>query len=247
MNKSLEDQYKIVNGRSEVTHAILTGETRFKKAQKIYSILNNERQLNSAQLLDIGAGSGHIAQAFTNYGCTVESVDLCDLRQVKHGYNFQLYDGTTLPYIDASFDIVITNHVIEHVDSQQDHLDEIYRVLKPGGICYLATPNKFTLMEPHYRLFFLSWPTKALSSFYLKLIKNKVWDIKPLKLSNIQKIAQKRFEIKDISPLILSDPSKYNLDMMPKLHFIFKMIPVSFWKLVSPLLPTMILIMIKKA
>src|SRR3546814_9833619 len=65
-----------------------------------------------------------------------------------------------LPFADDSFDVVLSNHVIEHVGEQPEqlaHLSELRRVLTPGGIGYLAVPNRWMLVEPHYRLAFLSW------------------------------------------------------------------------------------------
>jgi SAM-dependent methyltransferase len=41
--------------------------------------------------------------------------------------------------------------------SSEALLDEVWRVLKPGGLAYLACPNRYSLVEPHYRLPFLSW------------------------------------------------------------------------------------------
>src|SRR3546814_5478078 len=71
------------------------------------------------------------------------------------GYAFQVVDGTTLPYSNDTFDIVVSNHVIEHVgnaDAQRHHLDEIRRVLAPDGVVYFAAPNRWRLVEPHFRL-----------------------------------------------------------------------------------------------
>lgn len=45
-----------------------------------------------------------------------------------------------IPYEDESFDWVIANHVLEHVDDDQEALREIFRVLRPGGSAVLQTP-----------------------------------------------------------------------------------------------------------
>jgi len=49
-------------------------------------------------------------------------------------------DITAMPYGDASFDVVIANHVLEHVDKPAAALSEIHRVLGTGGIAILQTP-----------------------------------------------------------------------------------------------------------
>ena len=239
------EDYQIKNGRSEVTHAILTANTRFLKAKKIESILKHYTHIKNANLLDIGTGSGHIAKKFSELGAKVVSIDLHDLRQEQDGYQFIQVKDQDLPFNDSYFDIVITNHVIEHVEDQQKHLDEIYRVLKPSGVCYLATPSKYTFLEPHYRLLFLSWFNKRGSEIYLKLFKGKVWDIKPLSNIMIKKLINQRFEVNEISTLIMKEPKKYSLDMAPSFHSIFEIIPLTIWKIISPLLPTIILVLKK--
>ncbi len=238
--------YRITNERSEITHAILSADTRYKKAQKIFSILTHFTKIKSAKLLDIGTGSGHIAKAFSNYGSKVCSIDPHDLRVEKIGYEFIQMTGTKIPYREQEFDIVISNHVIEHVEDQKEHLDEIYRVLKPGGIFYLATPSKFTFMEPHYRILFLSWFSRKFSAKYLRLVRNKTWDIQPLTSSMIINLAEKRFDVVELSPHIMHQPKKYSLDMMPGLHFIFEKIPFGLWRMMAPFLPTIILILRKQ-
>jgi hypothetical protein len=40
---------------------------------------------------------------------------------------------------------------------QRHHLSEVRRVMNPTGIGYIAVPNRWMLVEPHYRLAFLSW------------------------------------------------------------------------------------------
>jgi 2-polyprenyl-3-methyl-5-hydroxy-6-metoxy-1,4-benzoquinol methylase len=62
-----------------------------------------------------------------------------------------------LPFPDEYFDVVVSNHVIEHVSDQQLHLSEIARVLKPNGVVYLATPNRLWPWEVHYRVLVLHY------------------------------------------------------------------------------------------
>jgi SAM-dependent methyltransferase len=49
-------------------------------------------------------------------------------------------DATAIPSADNTFDVLICNHVIEHIPSYLIAMKEIYRVLKPGGMAILQTP-----------------------------------------------------------------------------------------------------------
>jgi len=116
-------------------------------------------------------------------GGEVVAVDAHDQREVHEGYEFVKVDDASLPFPDARFDLVVSNHVMEHVGTRADqthHLREIRRVLAPGGFAYLAVPNRWRPVEPHFRLPFLSWLPQKLSDRYVKLSGKGDWyDVEP--------------------------------------------------------------------
>lgn len=59
-------------------------------------------------------------------------------------------DVTCIQFIDNYFDLIICNHVLEHVPDDEKALSELYRVLKPGGICILQTPYSPILRHSFY-------------------------------------------------------------------------------------------------
>lgn len=160
--------------RERLAHAVLDEPSRILKAKKIVELLGQERFLRARRILEIGCGSGVIASTLSKLGnpaLEVHAVDVKDNRLVTDGYSFLLVDGTSLPFETGMFDIVISNHVIEHVgehDAQLHHLSEIYRVLDKPGCAYLAVPNKWRLIEPHYRLPLLSWLPLDVADAYLR-------------------------------------------------------------------------------
>jgi SAM-dependent methyltransferase len=228
-------------------HAQLDLQSRGKKALKIEQILNMKSLAQPIRLLEIGTGSGGISSYFGNHPeirCEVSSVDVVDLRVSKEGYQFQLVSGTEVPYPDSLFDVVISNHVIEHVGNkteQLQHLKEIHRVLKPNGTGYLAVPNRWSLIEPHYRLAFLSWLPKTMRTPYLQLRnRGSHYDCEPLTLGQIECLLNdaglegcNKCPEATIMTLQIERPSSF-------LTKLFQKIPIPFIGLFNQVNPTLI-------
>jgi len=155
-------------------HASHDRGARLRKAAKMIRILESDRPLAGSRVLEIGTGSGIIAACLAQCaGATgsVTSVDVVDQRVDASGYRFLAVSGTELPFADASFDVVVSNHVIEHVGAaaaQLSHLREMRRVMRGDGLGYLAAPNRWALVEPHYHLPLLSWLPRGLADLYVR-------------------------------------------------------------------------------
>ncbi len=176
-------------------HAITDLRSRRLKAMKIERLLDLDSLSGPIRILEIGTGSGGIAHYFATHStleCVVTAIDVRDNRQVHEGYEYLPVQGVTLPFNDARFDVIISNHVIEHVGdtgAQLEHLREIRRVLKPCGIGYLAVPNRWMLTEPHYRLKFLSWWPQRWRTRYLRLWrKGEFYDCEPLEMHQLERM-----------------------------------------------------------
>lgn len=228
--------------RSDSSHAVLDANSRRIKAKKIISILGDEVDLSDKELLDIGTGSGYMAQVFGKATKKTTSIDVVDERRVKSGYRFVKAESEILPFADNSFDVVVSNHVIEHVHRQQIHIDEVIRVLKKGGLIYLATPNKWWLTDPHYRLPFISWLPRKMANTYLQFLQGKQWDVLPVSKGDVRKLHRGRLNTDSVTVRMMKNPKKYHLDTFAPVHVIFRVMPLLAVKFLDRFIPTIILI-----
>jgi ubiquinone/menaquinone biosynthesis C-methylase UbiE len=96
-----------------------------------------------ARILDIGAGTGQQALEFTQRGFDVEAVDVSDsLYAEALVFPVKQYDGVTLPFPEASFDIVFSSSVLEHVPDLTRLHSEIRRVLRDDGYVVHVLPTQ---------------------------------------------------------------------------------------------------------
>jgi glycosyltransferase involved in cell wall biosynthesis/ubiquinone/menaquinone biosynthesis C-methylase UbiE len=94
------------------------------------------------EVLEIGGGLGIDLAQFASHGSRVTDVDLSAGHLALAEEHFRLrgltgrfvhHDGEDLPFADATFDLVYSNGVIHHTPNTRRMVDEIHRVLRPGG------------------------------------------------------------------------------------------------------------------
>jgi len=105
------------------------------------------------RILDIGCGSSLIIQSLNNaMGMDVHLGKLRFLR--RHGIPLLRGSAFSLPFKDDSFDCLISSQVIEHIPYAAELFTEMNRVLRPGGVLVIGTPDYSTvgwrLIEPMY-------------------------------------------------------------------------------------------------
>jgi ubiquinone/menaquinone biosynthesis C-methylase UbiE len=188
-------------------------EDRIKKARKIDAVLveGYGDTIESLNILDIGCGNGEIASYFastnTVYGVDlIDQLDPCCSRQIE----FRVVNSEALPFSDNAFDVVISNHVVEHLTQQDAHLREIRRVLKSSGCCYFATPNWNFPIEPHYRIPLMHYLPRTVFHHLLK--KMGLYRENLNLLSYIQmkkKCTSAGFHVREFTAEVLKYPEKY--------------------------------------
>jgi SAM-dependent methyltransferase len=97
--------------------------------------------LPGAAVLDAGAGKSPYKHLFT--GAHYESADFCQVDQKAYGDITYVCDLTHIPVPDEKYDLVLLTQVLEHIPEPMLVLQEIHRVLKPGGTLWLSAPLFF--------------------------------------------------------------------------------------------------------
>jgi len=97
---------------------------------------------SGATVLELGAGTGYQARELTKRGFDVKAIDVPTSSYcASRVYPVTDYDGRAIPFPDASFDVVFSSNVLEHVADLPSLLAEMRRVLKPGGRGIHAMPT----------------------------------------------------------------------------------------------------------
>ena len=222
--------------------------SRRLKGIKIERLLDLASRRQPMRMLEIGTGSGGIAHYFATHRdlrIEVDAVDVVDSRLIDDDYDFHLVSGTELPFADQTFDVVLTNHVIEHVgdqNAQLAHLREIRRVLRSDGVGYLAVPNRWQLVEPHYKLALLSWWPHGWRSSYLRMFRDaKFYDCEPLSSKQVERLLdQTGFAFEGLGVRALRQTLDLEYSPASALRRLFNRVPDAWITAVAPLIPTLI-------
>ena len=221
MNKDYQYNY------SETMKMLYETEGREQKAKKIEAILldyyKDKSEIKTKIVLDVGSSTGIMTNLLSdNFHSTIgidideKAVEFSKDNFIKDNLSFEIHDSLNMNFSDNSFDIVICTHIYEHVPNADKLMSEIFRVLKPEGICFFTAGNKYVLIEPHYKLPFLSFFPKKISNLYLRAFKGiEIYYETLLPLSKLKKLVNK-FEIFDYTIKIIENPIKYHAEDMLK-------------------------------
>lgn len=103
-----------------------------------------EAMAGGGYVLDLGCGTGYGAAALAMGGLHVVGVDRIRPAERARGVgaDFVVGDLTRLPFADETVDHLVSFQVIEHFADPRTYLGELARVLSPGGLALVSTPNR---------------------------------------------------------------------------------------------------------
>jgi SAM-dependent methyltransferase len=127
--------------------------------------------------LDLGCGTADLAAA-AGPGVEVVGLDIafrwliaakCRLAERGRAGTMVCGNAEALPFPDARFDRVIALGLLEHCDDPKPVLEEVRRVLRPGGRVHIRTVNRYSLLpEPHVGVWGVGWLPRAWADGYVQ-------------------------------------------------------------------------------
>ena len=131
-----------------------------RRALEMQSYVDLMPETKDLRILELGCGIGYQSAMLAKISKSVVATDLPNESVVDHAPgmaaaaelhkhleidNVKLVpcSAEELPFEDSSMDMVFSSHVLEHIPNQQKALNEIYRVLKPGGFHVCIVPVRF--------------------------------------------------------------------------------------------------------
>jgi 2-polyprenyl-6-hydroxyphenyl methylase/3-demethylubiquinone-9 3-methyltransferase len=132
----------------------------------------------SLDVLDVGCGPGELSFLFAELGHRVTGFDINEslVEIARHRANdrnldveFALASADSLPFEDCSRDICVAPELLEHVPDWEACIEELTRVLRPGGVLFLSTTNVLCPVQEEFKLPLYSW--------YPGFVKNRCVDL----------------------------------------------------------------------
>ncbi|MDQ6615891.1 MAG: class I SAM-dependent methyltransferase [Actinomycetota bacterium] len=176
---------QVTHGGS-ITHKPVGVEYRLK-------ILGRMHELRGCRLLEIGAADGEYAAVLADAFDQVVAIDLVPAQlpaATKRGVPTAQMSASRLGFPRETFDVVLAIEVLEHVESVADVAAETHRVLRPGGVLCVTSPNRWFPLEMHtVRLFGRRFLGRYLPFLpYLPWVHRRVSDARNFKRSELRSV-----------------------------------------------------------
>jgi SAM-dependent methyltransferase len=143
-------------------------------------------------------------------------------------------DAMRLPFGDEAVDLAICAQVYEHVPDASIMMEELCRVLAPGGMVFFSGPNWLFPIEPHYFLPFLHWLPRSMADAFLRLAgRGDHYYERSRTLWGLRRLVR-CFDVRDITVEVVQ---RFGPDTKGVLGAILRLLPAVAWKVLMPFLP----------
>ena len=203
------------------------------RKRTVFNLLDKLIPGKNKTVLDIGCGIGNYLEDLYKRGHKINGIDIAEnmlqtsKERLKKYFEFPPLcrtDIENLPFPDNQFDVVFCVGVLEYLKSDVKSLEQISRVLKPGGFLILTLPNFLSIknfLDPYYFL------NKGWRFFFKKILKKKTKSQKDFQLKDIalnSDFTNRRYTLNQIDPIFRNN----NLNVVSKLSVAFG--PPRFWQ-----------------
>jgi hypothetical protein len=132
---------------------------------------------NDTPILD--AGGTPLNWSFIPQRPQVTMINIFGKEWAEGNMRMMVYDGSTFPFPDNSFDVCYSNSVIEHVGdrSRIEHFASEIRRVAPRY--YVQTPNLWFFVEPHFLCLFIHWLPLSIMRRLIRYFSVWGWVVKP--------------------------------------------------------------------
>jgi len=147
------------------------------RGELVAEILSQFTDLTGKYVLDLGCGNGATSAVLHRYDARVVALDPqaevtteSEIQFIKE--HFEHYD-----FKNKKFDIIVMQDVLEHLPDSDAALKKCSQLLKRNGLLYIATPNRFSIInffsDPHWRLPLVSILPRSCVKFFVRTIFRK--------------------------------------------------------------------------
>ncbi len=230
---------------SEFQGAMLEEDKRRRKAAKLIAVVRHflgRDDLSGLTVADVGCSAGFISDELSRAGASRTigiDIDVPGLRKAADRFGdhvgFVCGDGSRLPFPDGAFDVIVFNHIYEHVVDPDAVIAELHRVLSDDGVLYLGLGNKYGIMEPHYKLPFLSYLPYGLADRYVSAFGRADRYYERYRGRSGLRSMVRDFQVWDYTFSVIAEPSRFHDDELPGL---VARLPEKAVRGLRPIIPT---------
>jgi 2-polyprenyl-3-methyl-5-hydroxy-6-metoxy-1,4-benzoquinol methylase len=155
------------------------------------------------ELLDVGCGSGTLISLLKRRGFRVRGVDFsaeaASIAKSENDVDVAVGSLEQVHFPDQSFDVVTLFHVMEHVTNPRQVLEEVSRILRPGGALILQVPN---IESWQFKMFGAKWYGLDIPRHVIDYSRQSM--LKLLNDTGFSPVRLRQFNLRDNAPALVS-------------------------------------------